>query len=63
MSLREPANRMPPPSGAMRAEGTDYECFCGDHFESREQLIAHNVDKHGWNEGESRRAVMEKYPA
>lgn len=39
-----------------------YACFCGDAFEHREALIAHNVQDHGWNEGDSRRAVMEKYP-
>lgn len=39
-----------------------YECFCGDSFELREELIDHNVTDHGWNVGESRRAVMEKYP-
>lgn len=39
-----------------------YDCFCGGGFESREALIGHNVSEHGWNEGDSRRAVMEKYP-
>ena len=39
-----------------------YSCFCGDGFDRREDLIEHNVGAHGWNVGESRRAVMEKYP-
>ncbi|HVM45601.1 MAG TPA: hypothetical protein VM582_06665 [Candidatus Thermoplasmatota archaeon] len=39
-----------------------YECFCGDGFGTREDLIQHNVSRHGWNEGESRRKVLEKYP-
>lgn len=39
-----------------------YDCFCGDTFDTREALIAHNVSDHGWSEGDSRRAVMEKYP-
>lgn len=41
--------------------GLDYECFCGERFHSREDLIDHNVTLHGWEEGESRRAVMKKY--
>lgn len=39
-----------------------YECFCGDRFDFREQLIDHNVELHDQDIGESRRAVMEKYP-
>lgn len=39
-----------------------YECFCGETFPDREALIAHNVTNHGWDQGDSRRAVMEKYP-
>ena len=39
-----------------------YECFCGEAFEHREDLIEHNVGAHDWNVGESRRAVMAKYP-
>jgi hypothetical protein len=40
----------------------DYECFCGEGFESRDDLIQHNVEEHDMSEGESRRRVMEKYP-
>ena len=40
----------------------DYQCFCGDSFSSREDLIAHNIEAHDMNEGESRRSVLEKYP-
>ena len=43
-------------------EQNSYECFCGTGFGHREELISHNVKDHGWNEGESRRSVLEKYP-
>lgn len=39
-----------------------FECYCGDTFESREELIDHNVSAHGWDEQGSRQKVMEKYP-
>ncbi|HET6404089.1 MAG TPA: hypothetical protein VFH78_05540 [Candidatus Thermoplasmatota archaeon] len=45
-----------------RSDDTNYECFCGDGFDSREQLMSHNVSSHGMGEGDSRRAVIEKYP-
>lgn len=41
----------------------DFECFCGDRFETREGLIRHNVDAHQMEPEESRRSVLEKYPA
>ena len=40
----------------------EFECFCGDTFSSRDDLIQHNVDEHDMSMGESRRKVMEKYP-
>lgn len=40
----------------------DYECFCGEGFDARDDLVAHNVDVHDMNEEASRRAVDEKYP-
>ena len=40
----------------------DFECFCGDTFGSREELIQHNVDAHDMSQNESRQKVMEKYP-
>lgn len=46
----------------MEAMEMRYECFCGDRFGSREELIDHNVDAHGMSEAESRRKVIEKYP-
>ena len=46
----------------MRSHDLDYECFCGERFGSREELITHNVDVHAMDEGASRRAVMDKYP-
>jgi hypothetical protein len=45
----------------MRGDMT-YECFCGDDFQAREDLIEHNVSSHGWSIGDSRRAVLDKYP-
>lgn len=55
--------REAPKAGARHNERMpDYECFCGDTAGSREELIEHNVSAHGWNEGRSRRAVLEKYP-
>jgi hypothetical protein len=41
----------------------DYECFCGEQFGSRDDLIEHNVTGHGMAREESRRAVLEKYPS
>ena len=41
----------------------DFQCFCGDRFETRDQLIDHNVQAHAWSREESRRRVMEKYPS
>ncbi|GEM_PF-4360565 len=41
----------------------EFECFCGDAFETREELILHNVEEHDMSQDESRRRVMEKYPA
>ena len=41
---------------------TSYECFCGDVFSDREELIAHNVTSHDMSEAASRQAVDEKYP-
>lgn len=40
----------------------EFQCFCGDAFESRDDLIQHNVSGHDMSEDESRRAVDEKYP-
>jgi len=40
----------------------EFECFCGDMFGSREELIQHNVDAHDMSERESREKVMQKYP-
>jgi hypothetical protein len=40
----------------------EYQCFCGDSFGSRDELIEHNVDEHGMSRDESRRKVWEKYP-
>lgn len=40
-----------------------FECFCGDRFDSRDELIAHNVSQHEMGEDESRRKVLEKYPS
>jgi hypothetical protein len=40
----------------------DFECFCGDRFSDRDQLIQHNVSLHDMAEDESRQKVMEKYP-
>ena len=40
----------------------DYECFCGDAFDSRDELIDHNVEEHDMSREESRRRVLEKYP-
>lgn len=39
-----------------------FQCFCGDGFDDREQLVQHNVSEHSMAEDESRRKVMEKYP-
>lgn len=39
-----------------------FECFCGDAFGSRGDLIEHNVDQHEMSMDESRQKVMEKYP-
>jgi hypothetical protein len=44
----------------LQSEG--FECFCGDRFGSRDDLIEHNVSSHGMSEDESRGKVMEKYP-
>ena len=41
---------------------TDHQCFCGDSFPEREDLIAHNVTSHEMSEAASRQAVDEKYP-
>ena len=38
-----------------------YGCDCGDSFAHREQLIEHGVSAHGRDEGDSRRAVLERY--
>ena len=46
----------------MRDDDATYECFCGDSFTAREELIEHNIQVHGWNEGDSRRSVLRKYP-
>ena len=43
-------------------EQQGFECFCGDRFDSRQELIDHNVQSHGMNEQESRSKVEEKYP-
>ncbi|HUR69158.1 MAG TPA: hypothetical protein VM370_07915 [Candidatus Thermoplasmatota archaeon] len=43
-------------------DDTTYECFCGDTFTSREELIDHNVQRHEMTQGDSRRAVFDKYP-
>lgn len=40
----------------------DYACFCGHTFGSRDELIDHNVEAHGWDEHDSRTAVLKKYP-
>lgn len=40
----------------------DYQCFCGDSFQDRDELIQHNVASHEMSEDDSRRAVDEKYP-
>lgn len=40
-----------------------FECFCGDRFTSRDDLIQHNVSDHDMREEESRRKVLEKYPS
>ena len=40
-----------------------FQCFCGDQFDDRDQLIQHNVSSHGMTEDESRGKVMEKYPS
>jgi hypothetical protein len=40
----------------------EFECFCGDTFDTRDQLIQHNVDGHEMSRDESMRAVMDKYP-
>lgn len=39
-----------------------FECFCGDRFADRDELIQHNVAEHDMTETESRRRVNEKYP-
>ncbi|MEA3201373.1 MAG: hypothetical protein QOE90_2801 [Thermoplasmata archaeon] len=41
---------------------TDFECFCGEGFETRDDLIQHNVQEHDMSETESESRVMEKYP-
>jgi hypothetical protein len=43
-------------------EQGEFECYCGEKFDDREELIQHNVDKHDWDLERSRRAVAEKYP-
>jgi hypothetical protein len=40
----------------------DFACFCGDAFETRDELIQHNVDVHDMSETESESRVLEKYP-
>lgn len=58
MMARERAYR-----DARDAERMDrYDCFCGEGFRDRNELIRHNVDAHHWKEDESRQAVMRKYP-
>jgi hypothetical protein len=46
----------------MHGDHMSYACSCGDAFDGREALIDHNVSAHAWDLGDSRRAVMEKYP-
>jgi hypothetical protein len=41
----------------------DFECFCGESFGDREELIQHNVDQHQMTMDESRQKVLDKYPA
>jgi hypothetical protein len=40
----------------------EFECFCGDTFDTREELIQHNVEEHDMSPDESRQKVIEKYP-
>ena len=39
-----------------------FECFCGDTFDTRQELVDHNVQAHGMERAESVRRVDEKYP-
>jgi hypothetical protein len=41
----------------------EFECFCGEAFGTRDDLILHNVEDHGMTQDESRQRVLEKYPA
>lgn len=43
-------------------ESSSFECFCGQQFDGREDLVQHNVENHDMNEQASREAVDEKYP-
>lgn len=40
----------------------EFECFCGDAFASRNDLMQHNVEEHNMPMSESRQKVLEKYP-
>jgi len=45
-------------------DSPNFQCgMCAESFGDREHLMAHNVEMHDMGADDSRRAVMEKYPA